>query len=121
MATGDIVLTEHHVNQPLSADLARLRREFNFPGDDALVVRCTLAWGPVVGAISLEVFGQYGADTFTDPATLFDAQPACWSTSSPARQRTRTRSSQCGPARDILDRVIGHPSRTETTMTGGAR
>lgn len=74
VATGDIVLTEHHVNQPLSADLARLRREFNFPGDDALVVRCTLAWGLVVGAISLEVFGQYGADTFTDPATLFDAQ-----------------------------------------------
>ena len=74
VATGDIVLTEHHVNQPLSADLARLRREFNFPGDDALVVRCTLAWGLVVGAISLEVFGQYGADTFTDPAALFDAQ-----------------------------------------------
>ena len=38
------------------------------------MVRCTLAWGLVVGAISLEVFGQYGADTFTDPATLFDAQ-----------------------------------------------
>ena len=31
--------------------------------------------GPaVVGAISLEVFGQYGADTLTDPAAVFDAQ-----------------------------------------------
>jgi hypothetical protein len=27
-----------------------------------------------VGAISLEVFGQYGADTLTDPEAVFDAQ-----------------------------------------------
>ncbi len=26
------------------------------------------------GAISLEVFGQYGADTLTDPAAVFDTQ-----------------------------------------------
>lgn len=74
VATGDIVLTEHHVAQPMSADLARLRHEFGFPGDDALVIRCTVAWGWIVGAISLEVFGQYGADTFSDPAALFDEQ-----------------------------------------------
>jgi hypothetical protein len=28
----------------------------------------------LVGAISLEVFGQYGADTLTDPAAVFDGQ-----------------------------------------------
>jgi hypothetical protein len=28
----------------------------------------------VLGAISLEVFGQYGADTLTDPASVFDTQ-----------------------------------------------
>jgi hypothetical protein len=28
----------------------------------------------VVGAISLEVFGQYGADTLTDPSAVFDTQ-----------------------------------------------
>lgn len=28
----------------------------------------------VVGAISLEVFGQYGADMLTDPGVVFDAQ-----------------------------------------------
>jgi hypothetical protein len=27
-----------------------------------------------VGAISLEVFGQYGTDTLTDPAAVFDTQ-----------------------------------------------
>lgn len=74
VATGDIVLTDHHVAQPLSADLEILRQEFGFPGDDALAIRCALAWGLVVGAISLEVFGQYGSDTFSDPAALFDEQ-----------------------------------------------
>lgn len=33
-------------------------------------------WATLVGAISLEVFGQYGADTFSDPAEVFDTQMA---------------------------------------------
>jgi len=33
-----------------------------------------LLWAGVLGAINLEVFGQYGADTLTDPAAVFDAQ-----------------------------------------------
>ena len=28
----------------------------------------------MIGAVSLEVFGQYGTDTFTDPRVLFDQQ-----------------------------------------------
>ncbi|BBY67115.1 putative HTH-type transcriptional regulator [Mycolicibacterium helvum] len=72
--TGDIALTEHHVAQPMSADLARVRDEFGFPGDDALVIRCTAVWALIIGATSLEVFGQYGADTFTDAGVLFDEQ-----------------------------------------------
>jgi hypothetical protein len=31
-----------------------------------------LLWAAVLGAISLEVFGQYGTDTLTDPAAVFD-------------------------------------------------
>jgi hypothetical protein len=31
-------------------------------------------WAGVVGAISLEVFGQYGTDTLTDPEAVFDGQ-----------------------------------------------
>ncbi len=38
------------------------------------MIRCTVAWGWIVGAVSLEVFGQYGADTFSDPAALFGEQ-----------------------------------------------
>lgn len=74
VATGDIALTEHHVAQPMSRDLVRVREEFSFPGDDALVIRCTAVWAMIIGAVSLEVFGQYGSDTFTDPRVLFDEQ-----------------------------------------------
>jgi len=74
VATGDIALTEHHVAQPMSTDLRHVREEFGFPGDDALVIRCTTVWAMMIGAISLEVFGQYGADTFADPGVLFGEQ-----------------------------------------------
>ena len=74
VATGDIALTEHHVAQPMSTDLVRVRDEFGFPGDDALVIRCTAVWALLIGAVSLEVFGQYGSDTFTDTSVLFDEQ-----------------------------------------------
>jgi AcrR family transcriptional regulator len=74
IATGDIRLTNDVAPQPMSSDFERLRQEFGFPGDDHVVARCFLLWAGVVGAISLEVFGQYGADTFTDPEAVFDAQ-----------------------------------------------
>jgi AcrR family transcriptional regulator len=60
--------------QPMSADFDVIRAEFAFTGDDATVLKCFLLWAALVGAISLEVFGQYGADTLTDPAAVFDRQ-----------------------------------------------
>jgi AcrR family transcriptional regulator len=74
IATGDIRLTNDPAPQPMSSDFERLRREFGFPGDDLVVAKCFLLWAGVLGAISLEVFGQYGADTLTDPEAVFDAQ-----------------------------------------------
>ncbi|MGB8388442.1 TetR/AcrR family transcriptional regulator [Mycobacterium sp.] len=74
IATGDIRLTDDFAPQPLSSDFERLRHEFGFPGDDQVVAKCFLLWAGVLGAISLEVFGQYGADTLTDPEAVFDAQ-----------------------------------------------
>ncbi|KAA8939256.1 TetR-like C-terminal domain-containing protein, partial [Mycobacterium sp.] len=43
-------------------------------GDDHVMSTCFTIWAGVVGAISLEVFGHYGADTLTDPQILFDSQ-----------------------------------------------
>ncbi|OBI43356.1 TetR family transcriptional regulator [Mycobacterium kyorinense] len=74
ITTGDIVLTNNAAPQPVSADFARLRHEFGFPGDDPVVAKCFAIWAGLVGAISLEVFGQYGSDTLTDPEAVFDTQ-----------------------------------------------
>jgi AcrR family transcriptional regulator len=74
IATGDIRLTNDPAPQPMSSDFERIRHEFGFPGDDRVVAKCFLVWAAVVGAISLEVFGQYGADTLTDPEAVFDTQ-----------------------------------------------
>lgn len=74
IATGDIMLTNYAAPQPLSADFERVRQEFGFPGDDPVIAKCFAIWAGVVGAISLEVFGQYGPDTLSDPRTVFDTQ-----------------------------------------------
>ncbi len=78
IGAGDLDITDTEVPQLLSADFDRLRDEFDFPGDDAAVASCFALWAGLVGAISLEVFGQYGADTLSDPASMFDVQVRLW-------------------------------------------
>ncbi len=74
VAAGDIPRSDIAAAQPLSSDFDRLRAEFEFTGDDSAVAKCFLLWAGLVGAISLEVFGQYGADTLTEPGAVFDVQ-----------------------------------------------
>jgi len=74
IAARDIPPSNVAVAQPLSSDFARIREEFGFAGDDSAVAKCFLLWAALVGAISLEVFGQYGADTLTEPGAVFDTQ-----------------------------------------------
>jgi AcrR family transcriptional regulator len=74
IAAGDVPQPNTAVAQPLSSDFDRLREEFDFAGDDSAVGKCFLLWAGLVGAISLEVFGQYGADTLTEPGGVFDMQ-----------------------------------------------
>jgi AcrR family transcriptional regulator len=74
IAAGDIDNTDVAAAQPLSSDFDRIREEFTFGGNDAAVAKCFLVWAGLVGAISLEVFGQYGADTLTEPAAMFETQ-----------------------------------------------
>jgi AcrR family transcriptional regulator len=56
----------------LSRDLARIRREQGIAAPDDLIARGVLMWAALFGCISFEVFGQYGADTFTQPQDLFE-------------------------------------------------
>ena len=74
IAAGDIPQSNSAAAQPLSSDFDRVREEFVFAGDDAAVAKCFLLWAGLVGAISLEVFGQYGADTLSEPRSAFDTQ-----------------------------------------------
>ena len=56
----------------LPVDLARIRAEMRIDADDDLIVRGTLVWASLFGIVSFEVFGQYGAGTFSDPDALFE-------------------------------------------------
>ena len=70
---GDVRLSDVPDSRP-APDFDRIRDEFGFPGDDAVLAKCFLAWAGIIGAISLEVFGGYGADTLATPEELFDTQ-----------------------------------------------
>lgn len=74
IAGGEIAAMTGVATPALSSDFDRLREEFGFGGDDAVVAKCFLLWSAVVGAVSLEVFGGYGADTLSDPRAMFGVQ-----------------------------------------------
>lgn len=56
----------------LAVDFASIRADFDLTVPDEVIARGLLCWAAVFGAVSFEVFGQYGADTFGDPAGLFE-------------------------------------------------
>ena len=58
----------------LAADLSAVAAETGFPGGPAVMARGVAMWATLVGATSLEVFGQYGAGTFTTPEALLEHQ-----------------------------------------------
>lgn len=58
----------------LVADLRRLCEETRLAGGPDVMGRALLLWAVLVGGTSLEVFGQYGRDTLTDPGALLEHQ-----------------------------------------------
>jgi AcrR family transcriptional regulator len=56
----------------LSADLKAIRSELGLAVPDGLLARGALVWTSLFGAVSFEVFGQYGADTFAARDELFE-------------------------------------------------
>ena len=58
----------------LAKDLAAIRTELNLAAPDASLARGVLLWTSLFGAVSFEVFGQYGPDTFTARDELFEHQ-----------------------------------------------
>jgi len=62
------------VPRPLRADLARVAADVGMDVDPAVMARSVLLWATLFGAVSLEVFGQYGEDTFMERGLLFEQQ-----------------------------------------------
>jgi AcrR family transcriptional regulator len=71
---GGIADRKDGAPQPVSQDLDRVRAEFGIAAGDPVLLQCFLVWATLVGAISLEVFGQYGPDTLSEPRLVFDGQ-----------------------------------------------
>ncbi|MEP6650479.1 MAG: TetR-like C-terminal domain-containing protein [Lapillicoccus sp.] len=62
------------VPRPLRADLARVVARVGVDIDPAVMGRAVLLWATLFGAVSLEVFGQYGEDTFLERGLMFEHQ-----------------------------------------------
>ena len=59
------------VSGELAADLERLREENGLEASVEALATGTLVWTALFGAVSFEVFGQYGPGTFSEPEQLF--------------------------------------------------
>ena len=64
----------HDPPEPLAGDLRAVAAEVGLHAHPAVMSRALLLWSTVVGGTSLEVFGQYGADTFREPRQSYDQQ-----------------------------------------------
>ncbi|GAA1780525.1 TetR/AcrR family transcriptional regulator [Pseudarthrobacter sulfonivorans] len=59
------------VPSALAADFDAIRAGLGLAVPDSLLANGTLVWTSLFGAVSFEVFGQYGADTFSARDELF--------------------------------------------------
>ena len=71
-ADGTLRLPADDISGTLHADLDRIRTETGTDLPDAALARGVLLWSALFGAVSFEVFGQYGQDTFAAPDDLFE-------------------------------------------------
>ncbi len=58
----------------LAADMGNIQTELGIKVPESALARGVLAWTSVFGAVSFEVFGQYGRDTFSARGELFEHQ-----------------------------------------------
>lgn len=72
-AAGMLTGREQVIDPRLSADFAAIRQDLGVIMDDSALAAGVLAWTSLFGAVNFEVFGQYGADTFSTPAGLFES------------------------------------------------
>nr|WP_296776951.1 TetR/AcrR family transcriptional regulator [Rhodococcus sp. (in: high G+C Gram-positive bacteria)] len=62
---------------PLHDDFTEVRNEMGTPLSDDALARGVLVWASLFGAVSFDVFDQYGSETFGARDVLFEHQLAC--------------------------------------------
>jgi len=62
------------VSDALTGDLGRIRDEMGITTPDWVLIRAISVWSGLIGAVSAEVFEMFGADSFADPAEVFEHQ-----------------------------------------------
>ncbi len=65
-------VAEAHLGDAFHGDADRIREQLGLSVPDEVVARGLLVWSALFGAVSWEVFGQYGGGTVSDPAALFE-------------------------------------------------
>ena len=68
---GDVSATDDDAPAALAEDFRLIREQLALEAPDALIAATVQVWSALFGAVSFEVFGQYGADTFTDRDALY--------------------------------------------------
>ncbi|MFF0707294.1 TetR/AcrR family transcriptional regulator [Gordonia sputi] len=71
---GSLRAQQPPISPAVAADMRQILDEFGVDMPAEVVAAATTLWATIMGGISLEVFGQYGADTFTHPDALFTTQ-----------------------------------------------
>ncbi|RVW02362.1 TetR/AcrR family transcriptional regulator [Rhodococcus spongiicola] len=69
---GAIEVPEAECEPGLAVDLGRIRSEMGSTLPNEVLVRGVMVWSALFGVVSSEVFEQFGGDTFTEPAVLFE-------------------------------------------------
>ncbi len=70
VADGPVAVADER----LAADLALVAAETGLDAGPDVLARAMTLWAVLVGGTSLEVFGQYGKDTFAAPGALLEQQ-----------------------------------------------
>lgn len=70
--SGALTVAADPVPRAVRSDMDRVREEFALDAPPLAVARGLGLWSALVGAVSFEVFDQYGPATLTDPAAFFD-------------------------------------------------
>ncbi|MGJ9411836.1 TetR/AcrR family transcriptional regulator [Aeromicrobium sp. CF4.19] len=69
---GDLTPPDGSLPRSVRRDMEGVRREFGLTVPAPALAKGVGLWSALVGAVSFEVFHQYGPDTLTEPDTFFD-------------------------------------------------